>query len=93
MSGSPEGGSAALEYALLVTLIAIVAIAGIRMAGSTTSEAFHDVGAALSGEDPHTDAPPSREPAEPTPIVAPALWSLLPDPHGSGGGGGPVLIK
>lgn len=99
-----EHGAALLEYALLIGLIALVAIGGLSMTGRATAGAFQDAGEALGSSHvvDQSQAATEPRPAEPvapeSPTVesgaveAPAL-SLLPEPNGSGGGGGPNLIK
>lgn len=44
-----ERGASMVEYALLVVLIAIVAIAAITIVGTQVSSAFDTVGEALGG--------------------------------------------
>ena len=42
-----EGGATAVEYALMVTLIAVVIIAAVVLFGSTLSALFADAGARI----------------------------------------------
>ena len=39
-----EGGATAVEYALMVALIAVVIIAAVAFIGTSSSEQFHSVG-------------------------------------------------
>jgi pilus assembly protein Flp/PilA len=43
-----EKGASMVEYALLVVLIAIVALVGVRLAGTEVSETFSEIGSGLS---------------------------------------------
>lgn len=42
-----DAGASMVEYALLVVLIAIVAIAAVTLAGTEVSETFSEIGSAL----------------------------------------------
>jgi len=44
-----EGGATAVEYALMVALIAVVIIAAVTFIGTSSSEKFDQVGNAVSG--------------------------------------------
>jgi pilus assembly protein Flp/PilA len=44
-----EGGATAVEYALMVALIAVVIIAAVTFIGESSSEKFNDVGTAVDG--------------------------------------------
>ncbi len=44
-----ERGASLVEYALLVALIAVVAIAAVRVLGTTVSQQFSTVQAQISG--------------------------------------------
>jgi pilus assembly protein Flp/PilA len=44
-----EGGATAVEYALMVALIAVVIIAAVAFIGTSSSEKFTEVGEAVSG--------------------------------------------
>ena len=44
-----EGGATAVEYALMVALIAVVIIAAVAFIGTSSSEKFQEVGDAVSG--------------------------------------------
>ncbi len=46
---SPEKGASLVEYALLVALIAVVAIAAIRLLGNTVSQQFSALSNVLGG--------------------------------------------
>ena len=50
MSGwlDPEDGATAVEYALMVALIAMVIIAAVAFVGQSTNTLFQDVGSAVS---------------------------------------------
>ena len=50
--GRDEGGASALEYGLVVGLIALVIIAGLALAGNTLSQLFNFVGSELSNVTP-----------------------------------------
>jgi len=52
-----ESGATMVEYAIMVSLIAVVAVAAVRVVGTKTSAAFIAVGDAL----PSASAPPSRQ--------------------------------
>jgi pilus assembly protein Flp/PilA len=45
---SSEDGPTAIEYALMVSLIAMVVIAFVMFLGQTTNQTFLDVGSAVS---------------------------------------------
>ena len=45
---SPEDGATAIEYALMVALIAMVVIASVMFLGQTTDQTFLNVGSAVS---------------------------------------------
>jgi pilus assembly protein Flp/PilA len=45
---SSEDGATAIEYALMVALIAMVIIVAVTFLGQTTSQMYQDVGAAVS---------------------------------------------
>jgi pilus assembly protein Flp/PilA len=45
---SSEDGATAIEYALMVALIAMVIIASVMFLGQTTNQTFQDVGSAVS---------------------------------------------
>lgn len=45
---SSEDGATAIEYALMVALIAMVIIASVMFLGQTTDQTFLDVGSAVS---------------------------------------------
>jgi Flp pilus assembly pilin Flp len=47
---SRERGAALLEYVLLLSLIALIGVAGLRSAGPAVGSAFEDAGRALDGE-------------------------------------------
>ncbi len=44
-----ERGASLVEYALLVALIAVVAIAAVRVLGTTVSSQFSTIGAQIAG--------------------------------------------
>jgi pilus assembly protein Flp/PilA len=44
-----EGGATAVEYALMVALIAVVIIAAVTFLGKSASTKFNDVGTAVNG--------------------------------------------
>lgn len=44
-----EKGASMVEYALLVALIAVIAIAGVRILGGAVSESFSETSSALAG--------------------------------------------
>ena len=44
-----DEGQDLLEYALLVALIALVAVGGITLAGTSVSEIFNDIASELAG--------------------------------------------
>jgi pilus assembly protein Flp/PilA len=44
----PEDGATAVEYALMVALIAMVVIAAAAFVGTSTNTLFQDVGSAVS---------------------------------------------
>jgi pilus assembly protein Flp/PilA len=44
-----EGGATAVEYALMVALIAVVIIAAVTFIGESSSEKFQQVGDAVDG--------------------------------------------
>ena len=44
-----EGGATAVEYALMVALIAVVIIAAVTLVGNAASQKFSDVGSAVQG--------------------------------------------
>jgi pilus assembly protein Flp/PilA len=44
-----EGGATAVEYALMVALIAAVIIAAVTLIGTNAEEKFNDVGTAIGG--------------------------------------------
>ncbi|HEX6580257.1 MAG TPA: Flp family type IVb pilin [Actinomycetota bacterium] len=44
----PEDGATAVEYALMVALIAMVIIASVVFLGQVTNQTFQDVGSAVS---------------------------------------------
>jgi pilus assembly protein Flp/PilA len=46
---SPEKGASLVEYALLVALIAVVAIAAVRLLGTTISQQFSAISSSLGG--------------------------------------------
>lgn len=46
---SPEKGASLVEYALLVALIAVVAIAAVRLLGNTVSQQFSAISSNLGG--------------------------------------------
>jgi pilus assembly protein Flp/PilA len=46
---SPEKGASLVEYALLVALIAVVAIASVRLLGNNVSSQFSAIGGSLAG--------------------------------------------
>jgi pilus assembly protein Flp/PilA len=45
---SSEDGATAIEYALMVALIAMVIIVAVTFLGQSTSQIYQDVGAAVS---------------------------------------------
>ena len=45
---SSEDGATAIEYALMVALIAMVIIAAVTFLGVSTSQVYQDVGSAVS---------------------------------------------
>ena len=45
---SSEDGATAIEYALMVALIAMVIIAAVTFLGQTTSQMYQDVGTAVT---------------------------------------------
>ena len=47
-----DGGASALEYGLVVGLIALVIIAGLALAGNTLSQLFNFIGSELSNVTP-----------------------------------------
>jgi pilus assembly protein Flp/PilA len=47
-----DSGASALEYGLVVGLIALVIIAGLSLAGNTLSELFNYIGSELSNVTP-----------------------------------------
>jgi pilus assembly protein Flp/PilA len=47
-----ESGASALEYGLVVGLIALVIIAGLALAGNTLSQLFNFIGSELSNVTP-----------------------------------------
>jgi pilus assembly protein Flp/PilA len=49
---SDESGASALEYGLVVGLIALVIIAGLGLAGNTLSRLFNFIGSELSNVTP-----------------------------------------
>jgi pilus assembly protein Flp/PilA len=46
---SEERGATAVEYALMVALIAVVIIAAVTLIGTSASTKFSDVGSAING--------------------------------------------
>jgi pilus assembly protein Flp/PilA len=44
-----EGGATAVEYALMVALIAVVVILAVTFLGVSTSQKFSEVGSAVGG--------------------------------------------
>jgi pilus assembly protein Flp/PilA len=44
-----EGGATAVEYALMVALIAVVIIAAVAFIGTSSSDKFNEVGEAVNG--------------------------------------------
>jgi pilus assembly protein Flp/PilA len=50
--GRDESGASALEYGLVVGLIALVIIAGLALAGNTLSQLFNYIGSELSNVTP-----------------------------------------
>jgi pilus assembly protein Flp/PilA len=44
-----EGGATAVEYALMVALIAVVIIAAVTFIGTSADSKFNEVGSAVSG--------------------------------------------
>jgi pilus assembly protein Flp/PilA len=44
-----EGGATAVEYALMVALIAVVIIGAVTFIGNSASEKFDEVGSAVDG--------------------------------------------
>jgi pilus assembly protein Flp/PilA len=44
-----EGGATAVEYALMVALIAVVIIAAVAFIGTESSETFNEVGSSIAG--------------------------------------------
>jgi pilus assembly protein Flp/PilA len=44
-----EGGATAVEYALMVALIAVVIIAAVTFIGTSSEEKFNEVGEAVAG--------------------------------------------
>jgi pilus assembly protein Flp/PilA len=50
--GRDESGASALEYGLVVGLIALVIIAGLGLAGNTLSKLFNFIGSELSNVTP-----------------------------------------
>lgn len=44
-----EGGATAVEYALMVALIAVVIIGAVTFIGNSASEKFDEVGGAVDG--------------------------------------------
>ena len=50
--GNDETGASALEYGLVVGLIALVIIAGLGLAGNTLSRLFNFIGSELSNVTP-----------------------------------------
>jgi len=44
-----EGGATAVEYALMVALIAVVIIAAVTLIGNNASSKFNEVGTAIGG--------------------------------------------
>ena len=44
-----EGGATAVEYALMVALIAVVIIAAVAFIGTSSSDKFQEVGDAVNG--------------------------------------------
>jgi pilus assembly protein Flp/PilA len=50
--GSDDTGASALEYGLVVGLIALVIIAGLGLAGNTLSRLFNFIGSELSNVTP-----------------------------------------
>lgn len=46
---SEEGGATAVEYALMVALIAVVIIAAVTFIGTSAEEKFDEVGSAVGG--------------------------------------------
>jgi pilus assembly protein Flp/PilA len=50
--GHDETGASALEYGLVVGLIALVIIAGLGLAGNTLSKLFNFIGSELSNVTP-----------------------------------------
>jgi pilus assembly protein Flp/PilA len=49
LKGRAEGGATAVEYALMVALIAVVIIAAVAFIGTSSSEKFQEVGDAVNG--------------------------------------------
>jgi pilus assembly protein Flp/PilA len=49
MRADEEGGATAVEYALMVALIAVVIIAAVTLLGQAASEKFSEVESAVSG--------------------------------------------
>ncbi len=45
-----ERGASLVEYAMVVVLIAVIAVAGVALLGGEASDAFDSVGAGLRGE-------------------------------------------
>lgn len=52
-----EEGQGMVEYALIVALISIVAIAVLILVGNAVKEKFEDVSDALDGVDPNATTP------------------------------------
>ena len=50
--GRDDTGASALEYGLVVGLIALVIIAGLALAGNTLSQLFNFIGSELSNVTP-----------------------------------------
>ena len=44
-----EGGATAVEYALMVALIAVVIIAAVAFIGTSSESTFNEVGSEISG--------------------------------------------
>ncbi|MEX0754582.1 MAG: Flp family type IVb pilin [Actinomycetota bacterium] len=49
MRATEEGGATAVEYALMVALIAAVIIVAVTAIGSNSNEKFQEVGGAIGG--------------------------------------------
>lgn len=95
-----EHGASLLEYTLLLSLVALVALGGLGFTGRATAGAFEQAATSLevAGVSIHQAVTPATTPAAedqaPLPSTGdPLPWPEIPDEGGGGSGGGRNLIK